>query len=358
MTRCRDLKIGGALLCACLAVVLVSAACAQSTSRDDSLEALTIAVKNNPDLELMATDEQAKILTVRVKSVDRVITVTPDDLEDGRLVIDVAGLSDSPPAAEGDGEPAAGAASGAGVSASRDDKQAAVKSSAGGVSVEARSQGKQADVKPSAGGVSLDARSGGKQADVKTSAEGISVDAGGKKVAIDTATGGVSVAAPDRSASVRTEAEESTESEPPTTEAAPVPDPAPAPPPAAADAAPAAPATEASASRRRRDSPIDCGSRQKLTFDNIVLEATEAAVRAIGNCHVVLTNSEIIGGEYAVRASGGARIELVDTIVRGGKAAVRVSGRGVVSAHNSELDGGVKTSGQGSFEDLGGNRIR
>lgn len=341
MTRSQQSIARVAIVCTCLAATFIAGACAQSTSRDDSLEALTIAVKNNPDLELMATDAEAKILTVRVKSVDRVITVTPDDLDDGRLVLDLPEEGDAPSArdeapaeAPRSGQP--GTASSAPMPESGPPSESPEEPASDGARLTAGAEGKRAELKATAdGGTQLTAQSKGKRADVKTGADGITVDAGGRRVTVGGDAGGLSVAAEG-------------ESEDTDRDAAP-PDEPPSSPPAAASS---------SAGRRRVTSPITCGATQELQLDNIVLEATGNAIEASGSCRLILTNSEISGGEYGVEVRGDAEVQLLDSVVDGRRGALRVAGMAVASAQDSELRGGVKTSGKGRFDDQGGNTIR
>lgn len=311
------------LVAAALLITFGTTGCASREEGDRELETLTIAVKNNPDLELIATDERARILTVRVKSADRVITVTPANLKDGRLVIDVASAQP-----QGQGGGAAGRSTAA-VSTPAPEARSAESSAAPAAKSSA-------------------------QVTTGTPRGGVAIDAGGRQVEVG--AGGVRVQAGDRSARVETPGTAATREPAPA-----VPAPQPAAPPASASADEAdSGATDdedapARTPRRTLREAVRCEANEVLRLDNVSLNVADDAVHASGNCRLIITNSEITGGDYAVRADGMATVDIVDSRVSGRRGAIQASGAAAVSGRDSEFRGAVRTSGGAKFRDLGGN---
>jgi hypothetical protein len=319
-THCGRAAAGLILL---VATGICSPACSGSGTGDRGLETLTIAVKNNPDLELIATDERARILTVRIKSADRVITVSPANLVDGRLQLPatVAAAAPAPPPA-----PTAPVAPSPEPSATP----------------------------PSQPGVAVDVRRDDRSASVSTGAGGVRVDAGGRRVQLG--PGGVRVDSQGRSATVATGGSGSAAG---ATRAPSEPAPAQATPPPAVPATTAAsPAARTASGRRRLSEPVRCEAQEVIRLDDIVLAAGDEAVHASGACKVVITNSEISGSPYAIRVDGTAQVEIVDSRIEGRRGAIQASGAAGVSGRNTEFVGGVRTTGGARFRDLGGNTMR
>lgn len=252
------------------------------SARDtDPVAVAQVAVRANPDLELVATDAQQGVLTVRVKRTDRVITVRAADVVAGTAFRDLDKTDPAPVA------PA----------------PAAVESPAPSMSAAAT----PAPPAP------------------------VSTPAARPPVARPAAAPkSAAASAPQASAAPQTPA------------------PAPAPTSAASGGA------SIDESRlQRRTSTMQCMDTQSLNLDGVLIDADKVAVQAMGNCHVRITNSKLVG-RVGLLMMGSATATIENTVIEG-TVSIRAMGTSAIAVRSSTISGRIQKMQNGSVQDLGQN---
>jgi hypothetical protein len=299
-----------------------------SSRGSDAVAVAQVAVRANPELELMATDERQAVLTVRIKKTGRVITVRADDVVAGSAFRDLdAGTakSETPAAPVAATPPAAAPAPPPPSPQPGAARQAEVSTPAARVAV----------VPPSG-------ESKKRQATVAVEADT------SRGVTAETPAATVSVERAPRPAGRSAEA-----AAPPTTAVPP------ARPPAAAEGAarstqssPAGTTTTLDASSlRRRTDPVQCLGTESIRLDGVLLQADRVAVQAGGKCAVHITNSHVVGS-IAVRTLGDATVTIENSVIEGRLQATQTS---TISARASTIQGRVTKLQSGAVRDLGQN---
>lgn len=113
------------------------------------------------------------------------------------------------------------------------------------------------------------------------------------------------------------------------------------------EAAPAAPRPgDAKPAAGARKPPIVCDGAQSLVLDDVQITNDQGpALKASGNCSVVVRKCVLVGADVGVHASGNASVVLESCKVTGKKHAVQASGNASVALTGVELTGDVHTSG-------------
>ena len=264
-----------------------------------------VAVRANPDLELLATDEQQGVLTVRLKRSNRVVTVRADAVVAGTAFRDVD-MSAAPPAAAAAApqpEPApaasdaAHAAAAAPLTAPPAATAAARPSAAPPVQPQARTR---------------PAPASSPAAEAQPPARG---------------------------------------AEPPAPTAV-----APAPPPQTQARTAGEGANIDESKLKRRTDPVQCRGVELVKLDGVLLEADRVAVEALGQCRVQITNSKIVG-RVALMTAGNATATVENSIIEGG-VAIQVTGTSSSAVRSSTIRGRVQKLQSGAVRDLGQNLWR
>lgn len=288
-----------------------TAAC--SKGGDDKVSVAQVAVRANPELELMATDAQQGVLTVRVKKTEQVLTVKVDDVIAGTAF---ANLQAAAPAAP---EPAAAPAAAPASSGSR--------------------------LEINTPGAKVSMGSGG--ADGKSS---VSVEAGGSTASASAGSGEVGSARERlREAGRALGSTLPADAQPPRA-TAPAPSAAPAP-------APAPAPRRDEATLRRRTAPVSCNGKDSVRLENVLLEVDTVAVSANGHCNVLITGSHIIGRLGGIAVNGNATVTIERSQIEA-PMAFSINGDGEVSVEGSRIEGAVQSRRKTSLRDLGGNVFR
>ena len=283
----------------CLAAGL-SFACSGGTG---DVEKAQIAVRANPALELVATDERQAVLTVKVKRSGRVITVTAADVIAGTAFRDL------------DAEPAGG--------------QLTVQRNAPGTprvdatAPGAPASGSESGVGASAPGGQVSIRSGG--GGVAVSGAGGQVKLGGGAV-VAQSNPGRREAAPERSSA------------------------------ASPSAPPSGDGRGAVIDENRleqRSRPVACTGDNNVTLSNVLLRVDGVAVTGVGSCDIRIRNSHIIG-DTAVQVTGSTNVAIENSIIEG-RVALSLTGSADMSVKSSTIRGSVQRVGPTQLKDLGGN---
>jgi hypothetical protein len=282
--------------------VISLAAC---TARGDKrLEAAKALISADPDLEIVATDERAGVITVRVKSTGQINVLKAEDVQAGKLVKQASAAERAEAAAAG------------GVSATATGD--GVRLEGGGARVKATdgSGGKKGLQVDAADGTSVTL--GGSGGGVKIDAPGASVRLGGGHAdgAVEVGTPRAGVTGGGGGGGGRSER--------------PV--------------------------RRKLTDPVTCRSDQNVRLERVRIEVAGDAVIAEDNCNLFIIDSEIVAGGWAVLTRGAADVVIEDSLIDGRRGAVSVGGSGDVTAKSSTLRGRIDRSGEGDFHDRGGNQ--
>jgi hypothetical protein len=272
----------------------------------DAVSVAQVAVRANPDLELLATDERQAVLTVRVKRTGKVLTVRADDVVAGSAFRDLD-------TATAPAQPAATAPQPA----------------------QAPTPAREAEVSTPGARVSVDRRSG--ESKKRPTAAAVESDTS-RDPKPEASAGSASV---DRAA------------RPPvaSTEQATTPPPAKSVPPQAPSKQPGANIDE-SALQKRTD-PVRCISSETVRLDGVLLQADRVAVQAIGKCNIRITNSHVIG-HAALQIAGDATVTVENSIIEGDPA-IRVAQTAAIEVHSSTIRGRVQKLQSATVRDLGDN---
>lgn len=307
MVKRAGLFIAASVASACLAGLL--SAC--SGRGDDPVSVAQVAVKANPSLELVATDERQGVLTVKVKRTGQILTVHASDVVAGTAFKDLD----------------AAAPSSSTVSAMPSDPAVAVTQSGRTTTV-------------TTGRVST----GG-------AADGVSVaqDPSGA-LTVRTPGGTISVGSSANTAALAPRAPAATaQSSSPGTQTAP---------PARSGASPSdEPGAHIDESRlERRTRPVSCVGLNEVRLENVMLRVDEVAVQAAGGCNIRITNSHI-AGRVALEAAGNTSFTIENSIIEG-QIAIEAAGSARLSVKSSTVRGGVQKMQNATVRDLGQNLWR
>jgi hypothetical protein len=105
----------------------------------------------------------------------------------------------------------------------------------------------------------------------------------------------------------------------------------------------------------RGEAVYTCGRGDELVLSGETIKTDAVAVYAYGSCDVVIVNCEILAGTVAIRASGNADVEIRDSRIEGLSSAIEIEGNADVEASDTEFIGSIIESGNGEFDDSGGN---
>jgi biotin carboxyl carrier protein len=273
-----------------LLAVLACAAMAGATGcggpkTNDPVAVAQVAVRANPDLELMATDERQGVLTVKMKRTGRIVTVRADDVVAGTAFRDLETAPAAPSAApmpaatatpaapSSETTPAGPPETPAPVSAPRPSGSTARPTAHAGKPVPAGAAAEGADHAPS-------------------------IDR--SKPASDGTGANIDVSR-----------------------------------------------------LQRRPTPVGCSANETVHLEGVLIEADRAAVDAVGNCQVVITNSRIVGRVGVVMA-GNATVTIENSIVEG-TVAIQALANSTATVRSSTIIGRVQRLQSAAVRDLGQN---
>jgi hypothetical protein len=297
----------------CVWLLASTIGCSADRTRDP-VEIAQIAVRANPSLELIATDDRQGVLTVRVKRTGQILTVRASDVTAGTAFRDLESST---------GAPSASSVSGSSPSMSG----SPVPRSAGAASkTEATSPGHRDIVQETPGGVRVVTDSATGRVSITTPTA--RVVAGGTPV-----SAGTGQSLPPEAREARSEREPRSEK-----------------------------SEEAGAhideSRlERRTSGVVCVGSQGVQLDGVLLRVDDAAIQVTGPCKISIRNSHIVG-EIAVQMTGSGVITVDNSIIEGRSAAFQLAGDAVVEVRASTVHGAVQSVQNAKVRDQGGNLWR
>ena len=109
------------------------------------------------------------------------------------------------------------------------------------------------------------------------------------------------------------------------------------------------------ATRLQTVAPVSCLGNEQLRLERVYIESDEVGVSIVGNCDIVIIESEINAATSALLIVGNGSIDVRDSLIQGGRAAFEIRGNGDVKAMNTHFVGGQTITGDGEFVDGGGN---
>lgn len=288
------------LLLAVVSCAWLTSAAGCAARNSDPVSVAQVAVRANPDLELVATDTQQGVLTVRIKRTARVVTVRADDVVAGTAFRDLDKTDPAP------AQPAPAAA---------DPAPAASMAMATAPAMTA-----SAPVAP-----------------VSTSAA--HAPAASKAAPAATVERAHDVAP---AAAVAPQAPRTAPADPPAM--APVAE-------ARSSAAPGANIDESKL--KKRTSAVQCTAIQSVDLDGVLIDVDKVAVQALGQCQMRIKNSKLVG-RIALQVTGNATVTLENSILKG-VVAIQGTGATVISVRSSTITGTVQKLQSANVEDLGQN---
>ncbi|MFN8060480.1 MAG: hypothetical protein U0Q12_15100 [Vicinamibacterales bacterium] len=338
-----------------VAWLLAAAACGASGS--SRIEIVKASVNQDPDLEVVATDDKAGVLTVKVKSSNELVTVNVKDIEDGKpLVIKTKGGTG------GRGAEVAVTGGNAGsvrVDATRegpDASAATVEAASDTASVQLRAardrDGKAVTIDTPGGAVAI-ARDASGRATITAnpnaagaSGATITADGGRRTAEVQSQTGGTVQATPGgvKIEGKRPDGSKGTvkvDNGGVTSERSQA---------GSGDVTPAFEGLD------RRTGKITCTGKQNMRLDHIFLNVPgDDAIVVEGACDVLIRRSHIVSGKTAVVIVGAGDLVIEDSVIDGRSASVSLQGTASASAKGSTFHGRVLRSGISKMQDLGGN---
>jgi hypothetical protein len=349
-------------VCVCMTALAVGCSSAKSS---DAVEKAQIAVRANPALELVATDERQGVLTVKVKRSGQMLTVTATDVVAGTAFRDLdtgsggtrtAGGGNSTGSSRVDvstpkGTVSAGR-SGSGVDVSTPEGQVSVKRSGDSVGVSTpegqvgvRRSGDsvggstpegQASARRPGSGVGVSTSEG--RVDVKRSGDGVAVSTPEGQVAVKPSGGGLTVSTPEGlvnlgpgGIAVQGDSQRRARS----------------------SDSPGGGATIDDSRLERRTRPVSCVGSNSIDVSNVLLRVDDIAVETVGSCVVHIRNSHI-AGDVAVQTTGSAVVTIENSIIEG-RVALALRDSVMISVKSSTIRGAVQKGGATKLQDLGGN---
>ena len=236
-----------------------------SSRGSDAVSVAQVAVRANPDLELVATDERQAVLTVRVKRTGQILTVRADDVVAGNAFRNLdtnAGTSGQPRATAPAAPLTTATASASGAAAQVEVSTPGARVSVGQPSGENKNSPASAPV----------------QSTTRTA------------VTAETPADRISAARARLRDAVATGATP------------------------ADGVSPSTPSTPAGASideslLKRRPNPVQCKGTDTVRLDGVLLRADKTAIQAMGQCGVHITNSHIVG-RVAIQVLGNATVTI------------------------------------------------
>jgi hypothetical protein len=318
-----------------LGLCLLTLACSAGKT-SDAVEKAQIAVRANPALELVATDERQGVLTVRVKQNGQVITVSVNDVIAGTAFANLDVSS-------------GGGRNGGGARNSSGTQRVDIAGSGGTLSV-TRSGNSVAVGSAGAAGV---------QASNEPARQGVDVSGAGGQVSVRRSEGGgLAVDSPDGRVAIGPNGIVAVQGDSRAREAAP------------SERGPAGNASAAQSSNpsgrgavidesrlERRTRPVACKGDGSIDLSDVLLTVDDVAVTSVGSCSVHIRNSHIVG-DVAVQSTGGTTVTIVNSIIEGRAAALQLKGAVNMSVQSSTIRGPVQRVGEASLRDLGGNLWR
>jgi len=375
LVKLRHVLVSRALVVAAAPIVvsfcLFSLGCSAGNASGD-VEKAQIAVRANPSLELVATDDRQGVLTVKVRRTGRVLTVKVADVVSGVAFRDLD--SDAPPPAQASGVSVSTPQGQVAVRQSRDgvavstpEGQVAVRQTRDGVAVSTpegqvavRPAGgrsgvataeRDASAQRPAGGVTVSTPESGTVA-VRPTPGGVSVSTPETQVGVrQTRDGGVAVSTPE--AQVKIGADGIRVQETPRTPAAGAARRAPDTAGSSRQDASGRGATVDDARLNRQSRPVSCRADGTVNLVDVLLQVDGVAIDTVGGCRIVVRNSHIIG-DVALQAVGGSTIVIENSIVEG-RVALALQGSVNASVQSSTIRGPVSRKGSVNLRDLGGN---
>jgi hypothetical protein len=300
----------------CVWLLASTIGCSADRSRDP-VEIAQIAVRANPSLELIATDDRQGVLTVRVKRSGQILTVRASDVTAGTAFRDL--------------ESSTGAPSGSSVSGSSPSMSGSpVPRSSGAASkTDATSAGHRDIVQETPGGVRVVTDSATGRVSITTPTA--RVVAGGAPL-----TAGTGQSLPPEAREARSQREATSERE------------------ARSEKGDEAGAHIDESRLERRTRGVVCVGSQGVQLDGVLLRVEDAAIQVTGPCKISIRNSHIVG-EIAVQMTGSGVITIDNSIIEGRSAAFQLAGDAVVEVRASTVRGAVQSVQNAKVRDQGGN---
>src|SRR5262245_59768706 len=346
---------------------LFSPGCSAGNASGD-VEKAQIAVRANPSLELVATDDRQGVLTVKVRRTGRVLTVSVADVISA---VAFRELDSDAPAAARPADVAVSTPQGQvavrqsrdGVAVTTPEGQVAVRQTRDGVAVstpEAQVAARQAGAAVAnaerdlsaqrPGGVTVPTPDAGAVA-VRPTPGGISVSTPETQVGVrQTRDGGLAVSTPEAQVKIGADGIRVQET--------------PRGPAGSARRAPDSTgssrndgsgrgATVDDARLTRQSRPVSCKADGTVNLVDVLLQVDGVAIDTVGGCRIFVRNSHIIG-DVALQAVGGSTIVIENSIMEG-RVALALQGSVNASVQSSTIRGPVSRKGSVNLRDLGGN---
>ncbi len=112
--------------------------------------------------------------------------------------------------------------------------------------------------------------------------------------------------------------------------------------------------TSAAATDRTGGLPVICEGQRSMHIDNRTINVEGDAVTASGGCELYITNSKLTGTGAGINVQD-AIVHIDNSIVKGAQASIDAEGAARLYARNTQFEGLSRRSDQATISDLGGN---
>lgn len=117
-------------------------------------------------------------------------------------------------------------------------------------------------------------------------------------------------------------------------------------------------AAPAAAQNHKPHPAYRCSGQTDKVLSGVHIETGGIAIRVSGNCTLIIKNSFIRGGAKAIHVSGNGTLHIKTSTVVSSRIAVHTSGNGTTNAKKTTFFGRSAVSGNGDFNNNGGNKFR
>jgi hypothetical protein len=112
--------------------------------------------------------------------------------------------------------------------------------------------------------------------------------------------------------------------------------------------------TSAATAGRTGGLPVICEGQRSMHIDNRTINVEGNAVTASGGCELYITNSKLTGTGAGINVQD-AIVHIDNSVVKGAQASIDAEGAARLYARNTQFEGLSRRSDQATISDLGGN---
>lgn len=106
----------------------------------------------------------------------------------------------------------------------------------------------------------------------------------------------------------------------------------------------------------KHHAPFTCKGNEDINLKKVFIDTEGVAIKAMGNCTLKITKSDIVGHETAILVTDNATVEIVKSHVAGKKALV-LKGNADLTASKTKFNGKIVKKENADITKAGGNKF-